>query len=385
MMMNDLELTEEQRMIRDMARDFARSEVAPHAQAWEQAGWLDDAVVAQMGELGLLGMVVPDTWGGSYTDYIAYALAVEEISAGDGALGALMSIHNSVGCGPLLKYGSPAQQDAWLPALASGQAIGCFCLTEPQAGSEAHNLRTQAVLQDGHWLLNGAKQFVSNGKRARLAIVFAVTDPQLGKKGLSAFLVPTDTPGFVVERSEHKMGIKASDTCAVTLQDCRIPEENLLGERGRGLAIALSNLEGGRIGIAAQALGIARAAFEAALGYARERIQFGKPIAEHQSVANLLADMHTRLNATRLLILHAARLKSAGLPCLSEASQAKLFASEMAEKVCSQAIQIHGGYGYLEDFPVEKYYRDARITQIYEGSSEIQRLLIARELAHYPL
>ncbi|MHB1370782.1 MAG: acyl-CoA dehydrogenase family protein, partial [Pseudomonadaceae bacterium] len=358
---------------------------APHAQAWEQAGWLDDTVVAQMGELGLLGMVVPDTWGGSYTDYVAYALAVEEISAGDGALGALMSIHNSVGCGPLLKYGSPAQQDAWLPALASGQAIGCFCLTEPQAGSEAHNLRTQAVLQDGHWLLNGAKQFVSNGKRARLAIVFAVTDPQLGKKGLSAFLVPTDTPGFVVERSEHKMGIKASDTCAVTLQDCRIPAENLLGERGRGLAIALSNLEGGRIGIAAQALGIARAAFEAALGYARERIQFGKPIGEHQSVANLLADMHTRLNATRLLILHAARLKSAGLPCLSEASQAKLFASEMAEKVCSQAIQIHGGYGYLEDFPVEKYYRDARITQIYEGSSEIQRVLIARELAHYPL
>ncbi|MDH0099380.1 acyl-CoA dehydrogenase family protein [Ectopseudomonas hydrolytica] len=383
--MNDLQLTEEQRMIRDMARDFARSEVAPHAQAWEQAGWIDDAVVAQMGELGLLGMVVPDAWGGSYTDYVAYALAVEEISAGDGALGALMSIHNSVGCGPLLKYGSAAQQDAWLPALASGQAIGCFCLTEPQAGSEANNLRTQALLQDGHWVLNGAKQFVSSGKRAQLAIVFAVTDPALGKKGLSAFLVPTDTPGFVVERSEHKMGIKASDTCAVTLQDCRIPQDNLLGERGKGLAIALANLEGGRIGIAAQALGIARAAFEAALGYSRERVQFGKPIAEHQSVANLLADMHTRLNAARLLILHAAQLKSAGLSCLSEASQAKLFASEMAEWVCSKAIQIHGGYGYLEDFPVEKYYRDARITQIYEGSSEIQRLLIARELAHYPL
>ena len=341
--------------------------MAPHAQAWEQAGWIDDAVVAQMGELGLLGMVVPDAWGGSYTDYVAYALAVEEISAGDGALGALMSIHNSVGCGPLLKYGSAAQQDAWLPALASGQAIGCFCLTEPQAGSEANNLRTQALLQDGHWVLNGAKQFVSNGKRAQLAIVFAVTDPALGKKGLSAFLVPTDTPGFVVERSEHKMGIKASDTCAVTLQDCRIPQDNLLGERGRGLAIALANLEGGRIGIAAQALGIARAAFEAALGYSRERVQFGKPIAEHQSVANLLADMHTRLNAARLLILHAAQLKSAGLSCLSEASQAKLFASEMAEWVCSKAIQIHGGYGYLEDFPVEKYYRDARITQIYEG------------------
>ena len=234
-------------------------------------------------------------------------------------------------------------------------------------------------------MLNGSKQFCSNAKRAKLAIVFAVTDPELGKKGLSAFLVPTDTPGFAVERSEHKMGIRASDTCAVSLSDCRIPETNLLGERGKGLAIALSNLEGGRIGIGAQALGIARAAFEAALLYARERVQFGKPIAEHQSIANMLADMQTQLNAARLLILHAARLKSAGLPCLSEASQAKLFASEMAEKVCSQAVQIHGGYGYLEDYPVERYYRDARITQIYEGSSEIQRLLIARELANYAL
>lgn len=383
--MHDLELSEDQRMIRDMARDFARREIAPHAQAWEKAGWIDDALVAQMGELGLLGMVVPEQWGGSYIDYVAYALAVEEISAGDGATGALMSIHNSVGCGPLLNYGSQAQKDKWLAELASGRAIGCFALTEPQAGSEAHNLRTRAELVDGHWVLNGSKQFCSNARRAKLAIVFAVTDPELGKKGLSAFLVPTDTPGFAVERSEHKMGIRASDTCAVSLSDCRIPQENLLGERGKGLAIALSNLEGGRIGIAAQALGIARAAFEAALLYARERVQFGKPIAEHQSIANMLADMQTQLNAARLLILHAARLKSAGLPCLSEASQAKLFASEMAENVCSQAVQIHGGYGYLEDYPVERYYRDARITQIYEGSSEIQRLLIARELAHYPL
>lgn len=383
--MHDIELSDEQRMIRDMARDFARAEVAPHAQAWEKAGWIDDAVVAQLGDLGLLGMVVPEQFGGTYIDYVAYALAVEEISAGDGALGALMSIHSSVGCGPLLKYGTPEQQNAWLPDLASGRAIGCFCLTEPQAGSEAHNLRTRAVLENGQWVLNGAKQFVSNGRRAKLAIVFAVTDPELGKKGLSAFLVPTDTSGFVVERSEHKMGIRASDTCAVTLQDCRIPEANLLGPRGKGLAIALANLEGGRIGIAAQALGIARAAFEAALGYARERVQFDKPIIEHQSVANLLADMHTRLNAARLLILHAARLRSAGHPCLSEASQAKLFASEMAEFVCSKAMQIHGGYGYLEDYPVERYYRDARITQIYEGSSEIQRLLIARQLRDYPL
>jgi alkylation response protein AidB-like acyl-CoA dehydrogenase len=383
--MHDLELSEDQRMIRDMARDFARREIAPHAQAWEKAGWIDDALVAQMGELGLLGMVVPEEWGGSYIDYVAYALAVEEISAGDGATGALMSIHNSVGCGPVMNYGSQAQKDEWLAQLASGRAIGCFALTEPQAGSEAHHLRPRAELVDGQWVVTGSKQFCSNAKRAKLAIVFAVTDPDLGKKGLSAFLVPTDTPGFAVERSEHKMGIRASDTCAVSLSDCRIPQANLLGERGKGLAIALSNLEGGRIGIGAQALGIARAAFEAALLYARERVQFGKPIAEHQSIANMLADMQTQLNAARLLILHAARLKSAGLPCLSEASQAKLFASEMAEKVCSQAVQIHGGYGYLEDYPVERYYRDARITQIYEGSSEIQRLLIARELANYAL
>lgn len=383
--MHDLELTEEQRMIRDLARDFARAEVAPNAQAWAKAGWIDDQSVAQMGELGLLGMIVPERWGGSYVDYVAYALAVEEISAGDGALGALMSVHSSVGCAPILKYGTTEQQDLWLPELATGRAIGCFALTEPQAGSEAHNLRTRAVLENGEWVINGAKQFVSNGKRAKIAIVFAVTDPELGKKGLSAFLVPTDNPGFCVDRLEKKMGLRASDTCAVTLNNCRIPAANLLGPRGKGLAIALSNLEGGRIGIGAQALGIARAAFEAALGYARERVQFDKPIIEHQSVSNMLADMHTRLNAARLLILHAARLRSAELPCLSEASQAKLFASETAEYVCSRAIQIHGGYGYLEDYPVERYYRDARITQIYEGTSEIQRLLIARELSKYDL
>jgi alkylation response protein AidB-like acyl-CoA dehydrogenase len=383
--MQDIELTEEQVMIRDMARDFARNEIAPHARAWEKAGWIDDGLVTRMGELGLLGMMVPEQWGGSYVDYVAYALAVEEVSAADAAVGTLMSVHSSVGCGPILNFGSQEQKQAWLEKLASGNAIGCFCLTEPHAGSEAHNLRTRARLEGDEWVITGAKQFVSNGRRAQLAIVFAVTDPELGKKGLSAFLVPTDNPGFVVERSEHKMGIRASDTCAVSLVNCRIPAANLLGERGKGLAIALSNLEGGRIGIAAQALGIARAAFEAALGYARERVQFDKPIIEHQSIANLLADMHTRINAARLLVLHAARLRSAGQPCLSEASQAKLFASEMAERVCSNAIQIHGGYGYLEDYPVERYYRDARITQIYEGSSEIQRLLIARELRSYCL
>lgn len=372
--------TEEQRMVRDSAREFALRELAPHAAQWDKDGWIPDATVAQLGELGLLGMMVPEELGGSYTDYIAYALAIEEIAAGCAATATLVSVHNSVGCGPILAFGRAEQRQAYLPDLASGRKIGCFCLTEPQAGSEAHNLSTRAVLRDGRWILNGSKQFVTNGKRAHIAIVFAVTDPELGKKGLSAFIVPTGTPGFEAGRPEHKLGIRASDTCAVTLNDCSIPADHLLGARGKGLAIALSNLEGGRIGIAAQALGIARAAFEASLAYAGTRRQFGKPIAEHQSIANLLADMHTQINAARLLILHAARMRTEGAPCLSEASQAKLFASEMAERVCSSAIQIHGGYGYLEDYAVERHYRDARITQIYEGTSEIQRMLIARNL-----
>ena len=381
----DFELTDEQRMIRDMAREFARQELRPNAAAWDAAAHLPDTIVAQMGQLGLLGMIVPEQWGGSYTDYTAYALAIEEIAAGDSAVSTLMSVHNTVGCGPILQYGTPEQQARWLPGLASGQAIGCFCLTEPQAGSEANNLQTRAVLDGDHWVLNGSKQFVTNGQRASVAIVFAVTDPELGKKGLSAFIVPTDSAGFNVDRVEKKLGIRASDTCAISLTDCRIPADHLLGVRGKGLAIALSNLEGGRIGIAAQAVGIARAAFEAALGYARERVQFGQPIIQHQSIGNLLADMQMQINAARLMVLQAAKMRTAGVACLSEASQAKLFASEMAERVCSSAIQIHGGYGYLEDYPVERLYRDARITQIYEGSSEIQRLLIARQLADYQL
>jgi len=374
-------LSDEQRMIRDMARDFAQAELRPHAGQWEEEGWIPDAVVAKLGELGLLGMVVPEEWGGSYSDYVAYALAMEEIAAGCASTATLMSVHNSVGCGPILAWGSDAQKKQWLPDMAAGRKIGCFCLTEPQAGSEANNLRTRAVLKDGRWVLNGNKQFVTNGKRAAVAIVFAVTDPELGKKGLSAFIVPTDTRGFNPQKLEQKLGIKASDTCAIVLEDCAIPEDHLLGARGKGLAIALSNLEGGRIGIAAQALGIARAAFEASVAYAKERTQFGKKLIEHQSIANMLADMHTRINAARLLILHAARMRSEGIPCLSEASQAKLYASELAEWVCSKAIQIHGGYGYLHDYPVERHYRDARITQIYEGTSEIQRLLIARNLS----
>lgn len=372
--------TDEQRMIRDAAREFAQEQLAPNAAKWEKDHWIADAAVSQLGELGLLGMVVPEEWGGSYTDYVAYAIAVEEVAAGCASTAAMMSVHSSVGCGPILKFGSEAQKRAYLPDMASGRKIGCFCLTEPQAGSEANNLRTRAVLKNGAWTLNGSKLFVTNAKRAKVAIVFAVTDPELGKKGLSAFIVPTDTPGFVVDRPEHKLGIRASDTCAVTLDDCTVAEDQLLGERGKGLAIALSNLEGGRIGIAAQALGIARAAFEEALAYAKDRKQFGIPIVEHQSIGNMLADMTTRINAARLLIHHAARLRTVGKPCLSEASQAKLFASEVAEWVCSKAIQIHGGYGYLEDYPVERHYRDARITQIYEGTSEIQRLVIARSL-----
>ncbi len=374
-------LTDDQRMIRDMAREFAQNELAPHAAQWEKDKWIPDAVVAQMGELGLLGMTVPDEWGGSFSDYVAYSLALEEIAAGDASTSTLMSVHASVGCGPIMVWGTEAQKEMYLRDLATGKKIGCFCLTEPQAGSEANNLKTTAKLVDGKWVLNGNKQFITNGKRAKLAMVFAVTDPDLGKKGISCFIVPTDTPGFNVQRPEHKLGIRASDTCAIQFDNCTIPEDHLLGPRGKGLAIALSGLEGGRIGIAAQALGIARAAFDAALAYAKDRDQFGKKIVEHQSIANMLADMHTRINAARMLILHAAKMRDAGLPCLSEASQAKLYASELAEWVCSKAIQIHGGYGYLEDYPVERYYRDARITQIYEGTSEIQRMVIARELA----
>jgi alkylation response protein AidB-like acyl-CoA dehydrogenase len=378
--MIDSFLTDDQRMIRDAAREFATAVLAPNAGQWDRDARLPDEVVRQLGELGLLGMIVPEQWGGTFSDYIAYALAIEEIAAGCASCSTLMAVHNSVGCGPILGFGTEQQKADYLPRLATGEIIGAFCLTEPQAGSEAHNLRTRAIERDGKWVLSGSKQFTTNGARAGMAIVFAVTDPDLGKKGISAFIVPSDTPGFNVGPPEHKMGIRASDTCPISFEDCAIPAGNLLGVRGEGLKIALANLEGGRIGIAAQAVGIARAAFDAARAYSHERVQFGKPIREHQSVANLLADMQMNLNAARLLVLHAARMRTEGLPCLSEASQAKLFASEMAERVCSQAIQVHGGYGYLQDYPVERHYRDARITQIYEGTSEVQRMVIARQL-----
>ncbi len=374
-------LTDEQRMIREMARDFARAELAPNAARWDEEGYVPDAVIAKMGSLGLMGMLVPEEWGGTGADYVAYALAIEEIAAGCASAAVLMSVQNGLGCGCILSWGSDAQKARWLPRLASGQAYACFCLTEPHAGSEANNLRTRASLEGGEWKLSGTKQFITGGKRADFAIVFAVTDPELGKKGLSAFVVPTGVPGYQPQKLEDKLGIRGSDTCAIVLDDCRIPEDHMLGPRGKGLAVALSNLEGGRIGIGAQAVGIARAAFDAAVAYAKERTTFGKKIVEHQSIGNLLADMQTRLNAARLLVHHAARMRSAGLPCLTEASQAKLFASESAEWIASKAIQVHGGYGYLRDYPVERHYRDARITQIYEGTSEIQRLLIARTLA----
>ena len=374
-------LSDEQRMVRDMARDFARAELAPHAGEWEQQGWIPDPVVAKLGELGLFGMLVPEEFGGTGSDYVAFALAIEEVAAGCASSATLMSVQNGLGCGSVLAWGTDEQKRKWLPELASGRTIACFCLTEPQAGSEANNLKTRAVERDGGWIIDGTKQFISNAQRAKLAVVFAVTDPELGKKGLSAFLIPTETIGYHPQKPESKMGLRALDTCAVNFEKCAVGAEALLGPRGKGLAIALSNLEGGRIGIAAQAVGIARAALEAATAYAKDRVQFGKKLIEHPSIANMLADMVTQVHAAHLLVLHAARLRNAGLPCLSEASQAKLFASEMAEQVCSKAIQVHGGYGYIEDFPVERHYRDARITQIYEGTSEIQRMLIARSLA----
>ena len=310
----------------------------------------------------------------------AYALALEEVAAADGACSTIMSVHSSVGCVPILKYGTEDQKARFLPRLASGEWIGGFALTEPQAGSDASSLKTRARREGDHYVIDGAKQFITSGKNGKVVIVFAVTDPDAGKKGITAFIVPTDTPGYEIVSVEHKLGQHASDTCALAFTNMRVPVENRLGEEGQGYRIALANLEGGRIGIAAQAVGMARGAYEAALAYARDRITFGRPIIEHQAVAFKLADMATQIDAARLMVLRAAELREAGKPCLTEASMAKLFASEMAEKVVSDAIQIHGGYGYLRDYPVERIYRDVRVCQIYEGTSEVQRLVIARGL-----
>lgn len=373
-------LTEEQQQIRDMARDFASERLAPGAAQRDVDHAFPKQELKEMGELGFLGMLVPETYGGSDTGVVAYAAALEEIAAGDGPCSTIMSVHSSVGCVPILKFGTEAQKERFLPKLASGEWIGGFALTEPQAGSDASNLRTRARRDGDHYVLNGAKQFITSGKNGQVVIVFAVTDPALGKKGISAFIVPTDTPGYEVVRVESKLGLHSSDTCQIAFSDMRVPAELRLGEEGEGYRIALANLEGGRIGIAAQSVGMARAAFEAARDYARERNAFGQPIIDHQAVSFRLADMATKIAAARQLTLHAALLKERGEPCLTEASMAKLFASEMAEKVCSDAIQIHGGYGYMSDYPVERIYRDVRICQIYEGTSDVQRIVIARGL-----
>ena len=374
-------LTEEQTMIRDMARAFAQEQLAPHAADWDRDATFPRDALAQMGELGLLGMLVPEAYDGAEVDHVAYALALEEIAAGDGSTSTIMSVHNSVACMPVYKFGDEDQKERFLKPLARGEQLGCFCLTEPQAGSDAAALRCRAVRDGDHYVLDGTKQFITSGANAQLAIVFAVTDPDAGKRGITGFVVPTDTPGYVVAGIEKKLGQKASDTAQIVFDGCRVPVANRLGEEGEGYRIALSNLEGGRIGIAAQSVGMARAAFEAALRYANEREAFGKPIVAHQAVAFRLADMATQIDAARGLVLRAAALRDAGEPCLKEASMAKLFASEMAEAVCSSAIQVHGGYGVLNDFPVERIYRDVRVCQIYEGTSEVQRLVISRSLA----
>lgn len=376
-----MQYTEEQLMIRDMARDFAQEQLAPYAPEWDKNSTFPKDALQQMGELGMLGMIMPEEYDGAAADYISYSMALEEIAAGDGATSTIMSVHNSVGCMPIYKFGNDEQKQKYLPAMARGELLGAFCLTEPQAGSDAAALKCKAVKDGDHYVLDGVKQFITSGANADIAIVFAVTDPSAGKKGISAFIVPTNTPGYVVASIEHKMGQKASDTAQIVFESCRVPAENLLGNEGDGYKIALSNLEGGRIGIASQCLGMARAAFEAARDYAKERIAFNKPIIHQQAISFMLADMATQLDAARLLVHRAALLRDQGKPCLSEASMAKLFASEMAEKVCSSAIQIHGGYGYLSDFPVERIYRDVRVCQIYEGTSEVQRLVIGRAIA----
>jgi hypothetical protein len=373
-------LSQEHILIRDTARAFARDRLIPHAAQWDQEKKTPRSVFTEMGELGLLGMLAPEEWGGVEAGFVAFVLAMEEIAAGDGGVSTTMTVHNGVATMPIVQYGSEQQKKRFLPKLTSGEVIGAFALSEAEAGSDAANLKCSAKRDGDHYVLNGTKLFVSSGNMAGVVIVFALTDPAAGKKGISAFIVPTDLDGFSTGAPEKKLGQRGHETVAVMFDDMRLSKDLLLGEEGQGYKIALSNLEGGRIGIAAQSVGMARAAFEAARDYARQRVTFGKPIAEHQAVAFRLADMATGIEVSRQMALHAASLRDAGQSCLREASMAKLFASEMAEKVCSEAIQIHGGYGYLEDFSVERIYRDVRVCQIYEGTSDIQRLVIARSI-----
>ncbi|WP_434108222.1 acyl-CoA dehydrogenase family protein [Paraburkholderia caffeinilytica] len=374
-------LDQDHQMIRDAVRTFVREAVTPHAAQWDRERIFPKDVHRQLAELGAYGVLVPEAYGGAGMDALALALILEEIAAGDGGTSTAISVNNCPVCSILLTYGNDAQKRDWLTPLARGEMLGAFCLTEPQAGSDASALRTTATRDGDAYVLNGVKQFITSGKNGNVAIVMAVTDKAAGKRGISAFIVPTDTKGYVVARVEEKLGQHSSDTAQIIFEDCRVPAANLIGAEGEGYRIALSGLEGGRIGIAAQSVGMARAAFEAALGYAKERESFGQPLFSHQAVQFRLADMATQLEAARQLIWHAASLKDAGQPCLTEAAMAKLFASEAAERICSAALQIHGGYGYLSDFPVERIYRDVRVCQIYEGTSDIQKILIARGLA----
>jgi butyryl-CoA dehydrogenase len=373
-------LTPDQEMIRDAVRAFATEQLWPNAARWDKEHHFPKEAHQGLAALGAYGICVPEEFGGANLDYVTLALVLEEIAAGDGGTSTAISVTNCPVNAILMRYGNDAQKKNWLTRLAQGELLGAFCLTEPHVGSDASALRTTAVQQGDGYVLNGVKQFITSGKNGHLAIVIAVTDKGAGKKGMSAFLVPTDTPGYVVARLEDKLGQHSSDTAQINLDNCRIPAENLIGQEGEGYKIALSALEGGRIGIAAQSLGMARSAFDVALAYARDRQSFGTAILNHQAVGFRLADCATQLEAARQLIWHVATLRDAGLPCLKEAAMAKLFASEMAEKVCSAAIQTLGGYGYVSDFPVERIYRDVRVCQIYEGTSDVQKIIIQRGL-----
>jgi alkylation response protein AidB-like acyl-CoA dehydrogenase len=372
-------LTEQQLMIRDMARAFAREQLAPGAARRDRESLFPREALAELGRLGLLGINVPEQWGGAGADFVSMALALEEIARGDAATATIVSGHNSVGCMPVYRFGSDAQRERFLKPMARGEMLCAFALTEPSGGSDAGALATRARRDGDHYVLSGVKQFITTGKNADVTLVFACTGERGGGE-ITAFIVPTDTPGYVVARVESKLGQRASDTCQIALEEARVPAALRLGAEGEGYRIALSNLEGGRIGIAAQAVGIAQAALDVALPYARERQVFGKPIVEHQAVGFRLAEMATRIESARQLVWHAAALKDAGRPCLMEACMAKLVASEAAEWVCSEAIQTLGGYGYLADFPLERLYRDARVCRIYEGTNDIQHLVILREM-----
>ncbi len=367
-------------LVIEMVRRFAQERLAPHAAAREKAGRIEQEVIRELGELGVFGATTPEQWGGSAIDPVTYALVLEEIAAGDGAVSTMVSVHNSPTCIVIDHYGTDAQKERWLKPLASGEAVGSFGLTEPQAGSDASNLRTRAVKQGDRYVINGAKQFISNAAIPGSAVIFAVTDPSAGKKGLSCFVVDKAMKGFSIARKEEKLGQKASDTCALSFDDMEVPEDQRIGAEGEGYRIALSTLESGRIGIAAQSVGMARAALEYAVEYAKERKAFGGRIIDFQAVGFRLVDAKTRLEAARQMTLHAARLKAAGQPALEAACMAKLFASEAAEAVCTTAIQTLGGYGYLADYPVERIYRDVRVCQIYEGTSDVQKLILQRML-----